>query len=132
MTGTDTKVDEIVTERKIKPETGIVINLHPGNYPEWALQFGLSTGGDAEISYYLGPALRLREIGKRGLATFSFGATLTPVQKFPDVTVGQTLPTSDARLTGARDYALNWYVGISLGFNFGGVVAGADAVKELP
>ena len=132
VTGTNTKVNEIVSERKVKPETGIVINLHPGNYPEWALQFGLSTGGDAEISYYLGPAIRLREIGKRGLATFSFGTTLTPVQRFPDIVATETYPTGDARLTGARDYKLNWYFGISLGFNFGGVVAGADAVKELP
>lgn len=125
---------------KVEPDTGIVVNLHPGNYPELGIQFGLSTGRDSELNYYFGPAIRLREIGKRGLATFSAGAALSKTQDYPDLTIydpahptaGGIYDASDARLLGTRSYELSWYVGISLGFTFGGVASGADAVKELP
>jgi hypothetical protein len=127
-------------DSNVEPDTGIVVNLHPGNYPELGIQFGLSTGRDSELSYYLGPALRLREVGKRGLATFSFGAALSKMQNYPDLaiydpahpTAGGIYDASDARLLGTRSYELSWYFGVSLGFTFGGVASGADAVKELP
>lgn len=126
------KVIDIEQSAETKPETGIVVNLHPGNFPDLGLQFGLSTGESAQLTYYLGPAIRLREIGKRGLASFSVGAALAPTQNFPDVHKGTIYEGTDARLKGGTGYELHWYAGISLGFNFGGVVSGADAVKELP
>jgi hypothetical protein len=135
------KVVDVKEESSVHPETGIIVNLHPGNHPVVALQFGLSTGGDdSAVSYYLGPALRLREVGRRGLATFSFGGVLTPTRTFPDIVtfnsakpeLGGIYNANDAMLQGRSDYELQWFFGISLGFNFGGVVSGADAVKEMP
>jgi hypothetical protein len=116
------KVVGIHREISVEAASGIVINVHPGNYPYLAFQFGIAANQGKLPSYYGGIGLRAREIGKRGLATLAVGVAMQQEQRYPNLGVNQQYdPTSDL-LKGKAKYGLTFpYISISLGFSFGGV-----------
>jgi len=128
------KVREIRRDVSIDPNTGIVINIHPGNFPIMAYQFGIAANQGHLPSYYLGLGFRAREIGKRGLATLGIGVAMQQEQQFPGLHFGDELPSTDARLKPVSKYGITFpYLSISLGFSFGGVSEKtnvADSVQE--
>jgi hypothetical protein len=116
------KVAGIRKHRDIEPATGIVVNIHPGNYPHFAVQFGIAANQGRAPNYYLGLGARLREIGKRGIATFAAGIAAVESTRFPGLTPSETPIAADSPLLVARtQYGLQPYFSISLGFSFGGV-----------
>jgi hypothetical protein len=126
-TGTDAtpekrQVVAIHREISVEAASGIVINIHPGNYPYLAFQFGIAANQGKLPSYYGGIGLRAREIGKRGLATLAIGVAMQQEQRYPNLVVREKYdPTSDL-LKGKAMYGLTFpYISISLGFSFGGV-----------
>jgi hypothetical protein len=128
------KVLEIRREVSIDPNTGIVINIHPGNFPILAFQFGIAANQGRLPSYYFGLGFRAREIGKRGLATLGIGVAMQQEQQFPGLHFGDELPSTDSRLKPVAKYGITFpYVSLSLGFSFGGVSEKtnvADGVQE--
>jgi hypothetical protein len=132
-TATDTtrKVKRILKDTSTDPVTGIMVNIHPGNFPVLAFQFGLASNQGRLPSYYLGLGLRARSIGKRGLATIGAGMAMQQEDRFNNTDVGVAYPTDSARLIASRKYGFNPYLSISLGFSFGGVSESAD-VRSAP
>lgn len=128
------KVLSIRRDVSIEPNTGIVINIHPGNFPILAFQFGIAANQGRLPSYYFGLGFRAREIGKRGLATLGLGVAMQQEQQFPGLHFGDTLPSTDPRLKAASKYGVTFpYLSLSLGFSFGGVSEKtnvADSVQE--
>jgi hypothetical protein len=121
------KVLAIHREASTDPSTGIVINIHPGNYPVLALQFGISANQGRLPSYYLGVGARAREIGKRGLATIAVGLAMQQEAQFPFVEKGQEYLSDSSRLQPKQKYRFTFpYLSISLGFSFGGVSEKTD------
>jgi hypothetical protein len=118
----------------IEPNTGIVINIHPGNFPILAFQFGIAANQGRLPSYYFGLGFRAREIGKRGLATLGVGVAMQQEQQFPGLEFGQQYPSTDPRLKAASKYGVTFpYLSLSLGFSFGGVSEKtnvADSVQQ--
>ena len=116
------KVTALRRENSYDPSTGIVINVHPGNAPALAFQFGIATNQGRLPSYYLGIGARAREIGKRGLATIAVGVAMQQEANFSQIAVGETVPPDSPRLQPTQKYAFTFpYVSISLGFSFGGI-----------
>jgi hypothetical protein len=116
------KVTAIHRETSIEANTGIVINVHPGNFPVLAFQFGIAANQDRLPSYYLGLGVRAREIGKRGLATLAIGASMQQEKRYPSVELGRTYDSTSALLAGTNKYGVTFpYISLSLGFSFGGV-----------
>jgi hypothetical protein len=116
------KVLAINNTQSIEPSTGIVINIHPGNFPILAFQFGIAANQTRLPSYYLGFGIRAREIGKRGLATIGIGAAMQQEQRFPHLANGAEIPSTDDRLKPVNKYGVSFpYISLSLGFSFGGV-----------
>ena len=110
------------TPSRSSPGTGIVINIHPGNFPVLAFQFGIAANQTRLPSYYLGLGIRAREIGKRGLATIGIGAAMQQEQRFPHLVNGSEVPSTDNRLKPVNKYGVSFpYISLSLGFSFGGV-----------
>ena len=120
-------VRAIRSETLIEPNTGIVINVHPGNYPVLAIQFGIAASQGRSPSYYLGLGLRAREIGKRGLATIAVGAAMQQEQQYPLMQVGDIVRSDSTLLQAKQRYGITFpYISISLGFSFGGVAEKTD------
>jgi hypothetical protein len=128
----------------IDAATGIVVNVHPGNFPYLAWQFGIAARQDRQPSYYLGLGLRAREIGKRGLATLAVGMAVVQANRFGgfDLEVDNTkcdsatrpcalLPSDSALLTAQSKYVFEPYASISLGFSFGGVSEGTNVTSAV-
>jgi hypothetical protein len=116
------KVTSLRSENSYDPSTGIVINIHPGNAPALALQFGIAANQGRLPSYYLGIGARAREIGKRGLATIAVGVAMQQEATFPQIAVGEIVVPDSTRLQAKQKYGFTFpYVSISLGFSFGGV-----------
>lgn len=85
------KVRAIRRDVSVDAATGIVINIHPGNYPYMAFQFGIAANQGKLPLYYGGIGARLREIGKRGLATLAVGVAMQQEQQFPNLQFGESL-----------------------------------------
>jgi hypothetical protein len=116
------KVRAIRREVSIEPATGIVINVHPGNFPILAFQFGIAATQGKSPSYYGGLGIRAREIGKRGLATIGVGVAMQQEDHFPNIEYLGEYPSTSPRLKPVAKYGLTFpYVSFSLGFSFGGV-----------
>jgi hypothetical protein len=116
------KVRAIRRDVSIEPSTGIVLNIHPGNYPILAFQFGIAANSGRSPSYFGGLAVRAREIGKRGLATLGVGVALQQELQFPNLQFGETYPSTSPLLKATPKYGLTFpYISLSLGFSFGGV-----------
>lgn len=116
------KVRAIRREVSIEPATGIVINVHPGNFPILAFQFGIAANQGRAPSYYGGIGLRAREIGKRGLATLGIGVAMQQEDQFPLLQFGGEYPSTSPLLKPTSKYGLTFpYISLSLGFSFGGV-----------
>lgn len=145
LTGDDKDKVSVTAIRRLKdlnPSTGIVVNVHPGNYPYLAWQFGIAAQQDRLPSYYLGMGLRAREIGRRGLATVAVGVAAVQSNRFTGLTFTdkcgankdipcRILPSDSILLTPQRKYALEPYLSISLGFSFGGVSDRGDVTKTV-
>lgn len=132
------KVTQIRTIRDLNPATGIVINIHPGNIPYLAAQFGIAAQQQRQPSYYFGGGVRLREIGKRSLATLAAGLAAVQTTTFPGLTAvpkdangNRVVPADSPLLTGHTQYHFEPYFSISLGFSFGGVSEGADVTRAV-
>jgi hypothetical protein len=116
------KVLAINRQTSFEPSTGIVINVHQGDFPILAYQFGISANQSRLPSYYLGIGIRAREIGKRGLATIGIGAAMQQETRFPLLENGSEIPSTDDRLKPVNKYGVTFpYISLSLGFSFGGV-----------
>lgn len=116
------KVRAIRRDVSVDAATGIVINVHPGNYPYLAFQFGIAANQGKLPSYYGGIGIRAREIGKRGLATLAVGVAMQQESQFPNLQFGESYPSTSPLLKPTLKYGLTApYVSISLGFSFGGV-----------
>jgi hypothetical protein len=114
--------DRILQRRpseRMNASTGIVMNVHPGNYPEIAFQFGVANNGQRLPSYYVGAGVRLREVGRRALLTLACGLTAVQVKQYPGVSANSEYPSDSPLLTGKEAYTLRPYVSLSLGFSFG-------------
>ncbi|MGZ5441496.1 MAG: hypothetical protein ACXW5U_07410 [Thermoanaerobaculia bacterium] len=119
-------VKRILKNTSTEPVTGIVVNVHPGNFPSLAFQFGIAANQDRLPSYYLGIGARARSIGKRGLATVGVGLAMQQEDRFPNVKAGEKFPADASRLVASRKYGFNPYLSIALGFSFGGVSEKTD------
>jgi hypothetical protein len=106
----------------IEPTTGIVLNVHPGNFPILALQFGIAANQGHLPSYYLGLGIRAREIGKRGLATLGVGVAMQQEKQFPGLEFNHEYLSTSPLLQPTSKYGVTFpYISLSLGFSFGGV-----------
>ena len=118
---------------RLTPGTGAVLDFHPANYPRWAaVQFGLATSQDRQLSYYLGTGYRLLEIGSNALATFAVGLAAVPSLRFPDVKVTDVRPQDDAALKGSTVYRFGPYISFSFGFRFGDIPPAASNSTGTP
>lgn len=146
LTGTQqgsVKVTQIRQIKDVNPSTGIVVNIHPGNFPYMAAQFGIAAQQDRLPSYYLGFGLRAREFGKRSLATLAIGIAAVQSNRLNGLRLNGTaadcgteercviLPADSPLLTPQRKYAFEPYVSISLGFSFGGAPDRADVGRSV-
>lgn len=116
------RVTALRSENSYEPSTGIVINLHPGNSPAMAFQFGIAANQGRLPSYYLGVGARAREIGRRGLATIAVGVAMQQEASYSQIAVDEVVVPDSPRLQAQQKYGFTFpYVSISLGFSFGGV-----------
>ncbi len=130
-TQTTRTVRRILKDTSTDPVTGIVVNIHPGNTPILAVQFGIAANQGRLPSYYLGLGVRAREVGKRGLATLGVGVAMQQENRFNLVEPGNTLSSDSPRLQPANKYGFNPYLSISLGFSFGGVSEGTNVAAGV-
>ncbi|MEO8380759.1 MAG: hypothetical protein ABI779_13935 [Acidobacteriota bacterium] len=134
------KVTQVRENKDVNPSTGIVVNIHPGNYPYYAWQFGIAAQQNRLPSYYLGVGLRAREIGKHSLATVAVGLAAVQSNRFnglhldtqADDSRSIVLPSDSPLLTPSPKYTIEPYISISLGFSFGGVSDRPDTVVSPP
>jgi hypothetical protein len=130
--GTDkTKVLARRDNTTFRSSTGIVVNVHPGNYPIYAFQFGISAADDRLPSYYFGLALRARELGRRALATVGIGLALQQEDRYPFVANNDVRANNDPVLTASRRYGIKPYVSLAFGFSFGGVSERTDVAASV-
>jgi hypothetical protein len=128
---TQTRILARKNNQSIRPATGIVVNVHPGNFPLYAFQFGLATAENRLPSYYLGLALRARELGRRSLASIGFGVALQQEDHFPYVKENDIRKLDDPALTVTRRYGFQPYVSLAFGFSFGGVSEKTDVAASV-
>jgi hypothetical protein len=121
-----TKVVKIRDADDFAQETGIFVSFIPRNYEALGVGLGIATHDGQAPSLYLGPTLRLRSFGHRGLAALSLGAVLRPVDRFPDVKVGDVLAADSAKLQPDQQFELDGFIGIQLGFSFGPISSATD------
>lgn len=117
-------------------ESGAYLAFFPRNYPVFGLGLGFSATTGRATSTYFGPVVRLTGFGDRGLLTFSAGAALRSVRRYPDVRLaGEGVAESDVRdlfgadsaaLKGRLEEKVGTFVLVSLGFKFGPVPAAPE------
>jgi hypothetical protein len=107
--------------------TGISFNVHPGNYPEVGMQFGLVHNNDRAPSYFLGITGRLRSIGRTALMSFAVGYAESQVKTFPGVAENETYPVDHPLLRGQNRYTARPYLAIGVSINLSGVSQGSAA-----
>jgi hypothetical protein len=107
--------------------TGISFNVHPGNYPEMGLQFGLVHNNDRAPSYFLGATGRLRSIGRTALMSFSAGYAESQVKTFPGVAVNGIYPSDHALIRGQTRYTARPYLAVGVGINLSSLSQGSAA-----
>jgi hypothetical protein len=102
-------------------DSGIFATFIPQNYQSIGVALGIATPSGRRTSFYLGPALRVRTFGDKGLASLSFGLAMRSVLRFPDVTVDKTadVPADSALLKGKEQFGVHWFIAINLGFRIG-------------
>lgn len=105
----------------LSEDTGIFLNLVPKNYPILGIGIGFSANENQANTFYLGPSIRLLSFRSRGVASFSIGATLRSVKRFPGLDEGMTVSASDPRLQGTSQIKVAPYAIVQLGFAFGRV-----------
>ncbi len=145
------QVLKITDDRKYSQETGLWVEFVPQNYQAFGLGLGLVSNSDGPPSIYLGPSLRIRTFGNRGLASFNFGVALRSVDRFdgleaciklrdkahcgdgfsPSGDEGDSdrlleLPHDSPLLTADSENKLGFFVGLQLGFSFGPIPGPAE------
>lgn len=115
------KITAITDGSNYSQESGLFLNFVPRNYPKWGLGLGFSTDSERPVSIYLGPSIRFRTFGQRGLASFSSGILLRSVDRFPglEARLNQEIDADSPLLRPHREYETSWYFAINLGFSFG-------------
>jgi len=126
---TKVKIVKIRKSDSYAQETGIFVNFIPSNYEAFGVSLGFATADGSAPSVYVGPTIRLRTFGNRGLASLSFGAVMRQVDRFPDLRHLRaihppdqgvyTLPADSRFLEADRQLEVDSYVAFQLGFSFG-------------
>jgi len=124
----------------VAQDSGVFANFVPQNYQSIGVSLGFSTPPNRRPSVYIGPNLRVRTFGDKGLASIGAGLTMRSVLRFPDLDVSKdgkpissTNPTNaisvnadSAILKGVEQYRFHWYVAVNLGFRIGAFGPGED------
>jgi hypothetical protein len=121
---TKRKVAKIRDSDSWAQETGVFLNFIPRNYEWIGGAIGFTASDNSPPSFYLGPTIRLRTFGDRGLASLFGGAVLRSVRRYPDLKPGVSYLADDKRLDGLPQMKGSWFVGIQLGFSFGPISTG--------
>lgn len=100
-------------------DSGIFATFIPQNYQSIGVTLGIATPSGRRTSFYLGPGLRVRTFGDKGLASLSFGVAMRSVLRFPDVKVGQSYTPDSAVLKGKEQFGIHMFIAINLGFRIG-------------
>jgi len=120
VTGTTTvKVSKIRDSDSVVQDSGIFVNFIPQNYQSVGVSLGFATPSNRRLSVYLGPTVRVRTFGNRGLAALAAGMAMRSVLRFPDVSLTDPIPTDSKVLQGREQFRFGWFVGINLGFRIG-------------
>jgi hypothetical protein len=120
---------EVVEIREVDDyaqETGIFVSFIPRNFETIGVSLGFAAHDGEAPSVYLGPSLRLRSFGHRGLAALTLGLVMRPVDRFPDIDEGNVLASDSSKLQPDSQFELDGFVGIQLGFSFGPISSAAD------
>lgn len=122
--GTSQNPDKVKISRRdggheLSQDTGIFLNLVPKNYPIFALSLGFSANEDQPNTFYLAPSVRHLSFNNRMVASFSIGATMRSVKRFPGLYEGLEVSADDPRLQGKSQFKLAPCVVVQLGFAFG-------------
>ncbi|HXU34252.1 MAG TPA: hypothetical protein VN851_27075 [Thermoanaerobaculia bacterium] len=120
------KVRKIRGARDYTQDTGILLTLVPRNYPVIGIGIGFSSNDEQANTFYVGPTLRFLTFENRAVASFSVGATMRSVKRFPGLPLDEPLAADDSRLEGKSQYKFGGYAMIQLGFAFGRI-PGADS-----
>ncbi len=107
-------------------DTGIFLNLVPKNYPIVGIGIGFSTNEEQSDTLYLGGSVRHLSFRNRAIASFSVGATLRSVKRFPGLADGAQVSASDRLLEGKNDLKVGYYGLVQLGFAFGRIPGAKD------
>ena len=104
---------------RVGPMTGVLANVHSGNYPMIGVEFGTAVDKDRGVSLRLGPNLRFQTLGENALMAIGVGMSVVHVRKFPDLKNGDMVPADDSRLNGVFHSRFAPYVSVSLAVNIG-------------
>ena len=108
----------------------------PQNYQAIGIA-AVATPPNRRPSAYLGPSVRLRTFGDKGLASLATGITMRSVLRFPDLQPDDsskplskanpaTLGSDSAVLKGQEQYRVHWFLAVNLGFRIGAFGPGQD------
>jgi hypothetical protein len=117
-------VETVREADNVVQDSGIFVNFIPQNYQAIGVSLGLATPSNRRLSIYLGPTVRVRTFGNRGLASLAFGLAMRSVLRFPDITqkmVDEKTPvTADSKiLEGREQFRFGWFAAVNLGFRIG-------------
>ena len=128
VSGDDTKVR--IARRgsgsDLTPDTGIFLNLVPKNLEFLGVGLGFSANKDQPNTFYLGGSIRLLSFRNRGVASFSTGATVRSVKRFPGLDEGAVVSKIDPKLQGISQLKAAPYVVVHFGFSFGRIPGARD------
>jgi hypothetical protein len=111
----------------LSPDTGIFLNLVPKNYPIFGVGLGFSANKDQPNTFYLGGSLRLLSFRNAGVASFSAGATVRSVKRFPGLDENMMVSKTDPKLQGTTQLKVAPYLVVQLGFSFGRIPGAKNA-----
>jgi hypothetical protein len=118
---TMTKVVGILNREQWGQETGVYTNFIPSNYEFFGISLGFAARSGKPPSVYLGPNLRLRSFGGKGLASIGGGVVMRSVDRFPGIKVGDEFAPDSSRLQPVVRQQFDYFVAVNLGFRFGPV-----------
>ncbi len=127
--GTQVKVNQIRRADNVAQDSGVFVNFVPQNYQSFGVSLGFATPPSRRMSVYLGPSIRVRTFGDRGLASLATGLTMRSVMRFRDAVRGSSYAADSLALHGVEQYRFHWFIGINLGFRIGAFGPGEDEAK---
>lgn len=111
-------------------DSGIFVNFIPQNYQAIGVSLGFATPSNRRMSVLLGPSVRVRTFGNRGLASLAAGLAMRSVLRFPDATFGRQVEADSRVLQGEENFRFGWFVAINLGFRIGAFGPQDEAADE--